>query len=94
MQTESATFNVIGFHSWHLNADTLDAMVAFYHNIAGVEEVRGQTSGGVAVARLRLDPMGIGVLDAPQGTRPGVLYLCLRGTDRCRNHRCNEEILQ
>ena len=67
-----ATFKVTGFRSWNLNADSLDAMIAFYRNVLGAEEVQRQTIGSAAVARLRLGPVGIGLFDASQGPRPGI----------------------
>jgi len=67
-----ATFKVTGFRSWNLNADNLDAMIAFYRDVLGAEEVQRQTLAGTAVARLRLGPAGIGLFDVSQGPRPGV----------------------
>jgi len=67
-----AMFKVTGFRSWNLNADNLDAMIAFYRNVLGAEEGQRQTIGGAAVARLRLGPVGIGLFDAAPGPRPGI----------------------
>ena len=65
-------FKITGLRSWNLNADDLEAMVAFYRDKLGVEESGRQTIGGAQVVRLRAGAQGVGLFDAAEGARPGI----------------------
>lgn len=65
-------FKLTGMRSWNLNAQDLDATVRFYRDVLGVDDIRQQPVGGVAVARLRIGDSGVGLFDASEGERPGV----------------------
>ena len=65
-------FKIRGIRSWNLNAEDLDAMVAFYRDKIGAEETGRQTIGGASVVRLRAGDQGVGLFDASEGPRPGV----------------------
>ena len=65
-------FNVQGFRAWNLNAGNFTETVQFYRDLLRAEERVSHTVGGVAVVRLRLGGMMLGVFDASDGPRPGV----------------------
>lgn len=65
-------FKIRGLRSWNLNADDLEAMVAFYRDKLGAEETARQTIAGASVVRLRFGEQGLGLFDAADGPRPGV----------------------
>lgn len=72
-------FKASGFRSWNLNANDLEAMVAFYREVLGAPEGQRQTIGGATVARLRVGDHGIGLFDAAAGGRPGVPHHTFNG---------------
>jgi predicted enzyme related to lactoylglutathione lyase len=65
-------FKILGMRSWNLNADDLEATVAFYRDKLGAQESGRQTIGGAAVVRLRVGEQGIGLFDSSEGPRPGI----------------------
>ena len=58
--------------SWNINANNLDETARFYRDILGADEGRTSTVAGVAVARLPLGGISLGLFDASDGPRPGV----------------------
>ena len=65
-------FNVESFRAWNLNASDFSETVQFYRSLLGAEERVSHTVGGVAVVRLNLGGVMLGVFDASGGPRPGV----------------------
>jgi predicted enzyme related to lactoylglutathione lyase len=65
-------FKILGMRSWNLNADNIEATVAFYRDKLGAQESSRQTVGGAAVVRLRVGEQGIGLFDSSEGPRPGI----------------------
>ena len=60
------------FSSLNINAADYDATVKFYEDVLGAKVNNRGEVGGVAVARLQLGGVSVGVFDASKGPRPGV----------------------
>jgi len=69
---------VLGFGSWNLHADELDAMVTFYREVLGAELRLTHNVGDVKVARMKLGAAGLGLFDAAQKRAPGVPHHTFR----------------
>ncbi|MEC9140429.1 MAG: VOC family protein [Chloroflexota bacterium] len=64
--------NITRFGSLNINAADFDATVKFYQDVLNAQVNVRHEVGGVAVARLGLGGVSIGLFDASQGDRPGV----------------------
>ena len=64
--------NITRFGSLNINAADFDATVKFYQDVLNAQLNVQHEVGGVAVARLGLGGVSIGLFDASQGDRPGV----------------------
>ena len=64
--------NVTRFSSLNINASDFDATVKFYEDVLGARVNVKHEVAGVAVARLGLCGVSIGLFDASDGDRPGV----------------------
>ena len=64
--------NITRFGSLNINAADFDATVKFYKDVLNAQVNVRHEVGGVAVARLGLGGVSIGLFDASQGDRPGV----------------------
>ena len=64
--------NITRFSSLNINATEYDVTVKFYEDVLGAEVNVRHEVGGVAVARLGLGGVSIGLFDASEGGRPGV----------------------
>jgi predicted enzyme related to lactoylglutathione lyase len=58
--------------TWNINAEDLEATVAFYRDVLGAEETTRHEARPGNVARLKIGSSGLGVFDAKDGPRPGV----------------------
>ena len=65
-------FTIERFRAWNLNAGNFTETVQFYRSLLGAEERVSHTVGGVAVVRLGLGGVMLGVFDASGGPRTGV----------------------
>ena len=58
--------------TWNINAENLEATVAFYRDVLGAVETTRHEARPGNVARLKIGSSGLGVFDAKDGPRPGV----------------------